>query len=161
MPLAAELVGRGSVLLISQAVLYWPCFCCWGCSWFCCRLALGTALWALTWPRPAALSTDVEVGMDFYLLNWHQLALQPEALKNRNIHLNNLCPSNLCNFRNALDEDLCLCLIKQLVCLSLKELCRKIIFKFSGVENLSFVCTQFPTLLLRVQRRDSSPLNSL
>lgn len=74
--------------------------------------------------------------MDFYLLNWHQLALQPEALKNRNGHLNNLCPSNLCNFRNALDEDLCLCLFKQLVCLSLiKELCREIIFKFSGVEK--------------------------
>lgn len=80
--------------------------------------ALGTALWALTWPQPGPC-TDVEVGMDFYLSNWHQLALQPEALKNRSSHLNNLCPSHLCNFRNALDEDLCPCLIKQLVCLSL------------------------------------------
>lgn len=158
MPLAAELVGRGSVLLVSQVLLYWPRYCC------CLLLSVfmvhvpGDSPVSAHLASARALSTDVEVGMDFYLLNWHQLALQPEALKKRNIHLNNLCPSNLCNFRNALDEDLCLCLIKQMVLVLvsfIKVLCRKIIFKFSVVENPQFVCMWFSIeiLLFHVQLR--------
>lgn len=126
------------------------------------------------WGQPCECSPGLSQGTEHRCGGWDGLlplklastGSAARGIEKRNIHLNNLCPSNLCNFRNALDEDLCLCLIKQLVLVLvsfIKVLSRKIIFKFSAVENPQFVCTWFSIeiLLLHVQLRDSLVLNSL
>jgi len=102
MPLDAELLGRGSLFLISQDTVYRVLHCA-------AENVCGVMLQTSPWGSPASTSLGlpegpgavVELGMDINLLNWHQLALQPEALKSRNIPLTNLCPFNLCQLQKC------------------------------------------------------------
>lgn len=87
---------------------------------------MGQPFGHLPWPGREALSRDVEIGVDINLQNW----VAASGIEKQNIPLANLCPLVCSSFRNAFDEDLCLCLIEQLTLLFLpfiKILCRKIL----------------------------------